>query len=521
MRVLVRGATAPPVLAEPPVTRLRTATPGTLTMTRPEPADGPGRLENGWCRLAPDVLRAFFGAVGGNRGHILAEVILRTWGVAWWVQGSSIGPPPAVVPCQLNLSELARAVGVSQPNMVAARNSLVRDGLVVLHPDGSLEPGKHFDQWPSLQAAPQKVDFYRAGADLMREVRAEARASDLRATVARKRLRVAKPPDEEGVPDPLHLSGQTAAGVYGQPDRCSDHLYGQPDSTYMANHIAPICPTRYPLYGQPDRCRGPILNSDLIREGEINSRPPAHPREGRDNPAVEAIPDPIPAAPPETPPPPSPEPEPPPAASTPIQAERGPSRKRQAQDATPYLPGDVVPDDRMLDMACARYAEWFPTTAMNWQGAPASIPRQIARHRYVFPSGWFLKVLKRLHLEGRHPDPGWPLLFAILRSWEGKGAPERGLEDEYDDDLRLIPRSQRTDAPRPGRPLSGSMPIPPEVRLTPEERARMRAAPPVPTTPGVSLPGGLVSAIVRATQGAANRNGHKPPMPTPQAGDGG
>lgn len=151
-------------------------------------------------------------------------------------------------------------------------------------------------------------------------------------------------------------------------------------------------------------------------------------------------------------------------------SEPPPSRRAQMAAAVPEFPGAVEPDEAEIGRAIRKLDEWFPLLPYR-----EAIISQICRHRRIFPSSWFVRVLKRLHVEGRHVRPGWPLIFAILRQWEDSGGPNRGPEDEYDDDLRLIPRSQRTAAngfrPRPAPSVSGLAP-PPKIEVTEQHRQR-------------------------------------------------
>ena len=460
----------------------------------------PGCLENGWIRIAPDVLRALLWGVGGNQGLVLAEVIELTWGAAWWTRASRGGEKPDSEPAKINIAKLGRSSGVWPSVLSAAKSKLIASGILTAHADGRVEPSKRYDRWRCCEGDPLKVAHFRAGTESMDLCRANfdtrmrhLKASGAFADNAERRSHgksTATPPDssEENrretttIEDCTHSETTTIL----ETDRIETTTI--PECTH--SETATIFRSETATISAPPIERVFSLGLDNTDrqfaracEGETdaaNTTPPAAEAiSPKHEPKHEPIQSPIKAdSSPQTVAPCRPAP----------LAEGGPSRKAQILAATPYLPGDESPDERVLEAAAARYAEWFPASAMNWGDAPSGFIRQIRRHRYVYPSAWFLRLLRRFFLEGKYADPGWPLARSYLQRWQDQGGPDGGIEDQYDENLRRIPLSQRPLPP-------GEKPTPGPPRMSPADAAR---------------------AVARY----GNRNGQTVPHPAPDDANG-
>jgi len=429
-----------------------------------EPA--PGKLDNGWLRLAPDVLRYFFWATGGYKGVVLGEVVLRTWGVAWWTRAVPGGPAPDAEPCFLNISDLARASGLSQTRLNAAKLGLIADGLIVRHADGSLEPDKHYDRCRALDGQPALAAFIAGGATLMDETRSGRLAPRRRRPtapcggdgLAGKPANGAENPTERLVQEPAN-SGEELAGKPANP---TERLVQKP-----ANRDGGISrKTGYPLAGKPanDLVQKPAnltppLNGKIsLRGGEINSRPPAPAR---------ALAQEIPA---DTPVPPVPPlhvqtedeeeallprlerlpPRPVPGRATTLRGialEGRPTIPEQVESSVPVIGGDEDPDEAILELADHAIVHYYPNAD--------NLRANIWRHRFAFPSAWFYRAVKRLATEGKE-EIGWPLVRTILLSWHRGGGPRPGAEDAYTDSVPFDVRPA-SEVPK-GAPLPAKAP---------------------------------------------------------------
>lgn len=146
-------------------------------------------------------------------------------------------------------------------------------------------------------------------------------------------------------------------------------------------------------------------------------------------------------------------------------------REQAAAECGGHLPGDVTPNQKILDKMInpgGIIDRWFPMAE--------HLKTELSMHRYQIETDWMFKALKRAKLKNVQ-SPGLALLLRYMTGWDLTG-PQPGPEDRYDDDLRMLPsRASEVDAPpwRPNGTPPSSPPVIPQFRMDDDARAKRRA----------------------------------------------
>ena len=140
--------------------------------------DKVAKLKNGWMRICLDMGRALTLAYGGPRALFFWVVMERTWGVAWLTRYVPGGPAPDCEPTNVNVTDLARLTGIGRTILNRAKWDLIRDGSLIEHEDGRLEPSKDYTSWAFYRdpARADSLDFVMQGADFRNDVRSDMQA---------------------------------------------------------------------------------------------------------------------------------------------------------------------------------------------------------------------------------------------------------------------------------------------------------------------------------------------------------
>lgn len=164
--------------------------------------------------------------------------------------------------------------------------------------------------------------------------------------------------------------------------------------------------------------------------------------------------------------------EPGPAEAAVPEPQGPPSRRQEAQQRIDCYPGDVEPEEPVLDEIQAFLDRWFPMRD--------DFAQQVRLRKRQHPTRDILKALRRVVAKGLHERCGWGLIQRILDDWLRAGGPDRGLEDDRDADMKPLPPSQRKGGyAQPGRPAESpdepNMPPPGGwPRKTDDQLAAMR-----------------------------------------------
>jgi hypothetical protein len=147
-----------------------------------------------------------------------------------------------------------------------------------------------------------------------------------------------------------------------------------------------------------------------------------------------------------------------------------PTMRQQAAAAAVIPRGSVVPDAARLRELAGRIDQWYPCRD--------DLKLEIDRHQTRIPTEVMFRAVKRCVLKG-FDNPYWGLVLTMARQIESNPR-ARGLEDQYDDDLRPLRYSERTPRDRgaaaaPPRPAEPP-PTPRGYEVTDADRVAYQAA---------------------------------------------
>ena len=104
-------------------------------------------------------------AYGSYKLFLLWTVIERTWGPCWWTWLDPVMRDLKCTPCRLDISALARQFGLSRPQLAEEKRSLIEDGVLIEHPDKTLEVRRDLTEWEFFAERPGLLDAINSEAD--------------------------------------------------------------------------------------------------------------------------------------------------------------------------------------------------------------------------------------------------------------------------------------------------------------------------------------------------------------------
>lgn len=433
---------------------------------RQEPEPRKTGLDSGWTRRSISINRHLGLHSGGAAGAIIARVEEQTWFRAW-LNNPTPGVRPVSEPCRINFTALSEELRCTRQYLSRTKKCLVTDRVLIEHADGRLEINRNWWEAALYQKKPELLAFVAGGDEVMDEVRGQRPVSSrgLRVKfVPRGSQTVAEGSPAAPALHRLRSAGAAPAAAPALQSPAAPALLNtgpSKEEIYLdLSERAPLAPQSPPAALEP---------------AQTPKAPPAAP----------AAWDPLADAP--TPPALAPVvmgPEHEAALDPPLEFRASEARKARLPWPTPapdrrlaHVPeidGPHVPDSAAIEHACERAMAYWPPTETVTGVRPASeeLTRQVRRNCRIYPSGWFLRVFKRLALQGT-TCPRWAYVKAILDRWDADGGPDPGDEDLFDDNLKRLPGRPSPGANRHRqRYVEESPPLPPRVKVTERDRLR-------------------------------------------------